>query len=147
MKALDSLYGRFYPFDVLAGISTTQGSRIKYFYQDGRHEDVKKYKAIGTGAPFGSIYLKRNWNSDMSMNQVAELGYFIIRYVERFQLDLTVGTGEDRPHPQIILIPDRLENDRYDYPPSAEDFERYEDNTQERLKRIEYSSVHDYTLS
>ncbi|HXG07212.1 MAG TPA: hypothetical protein VNI77_07805 [Nitrososphaera sp.] len=40
----------------------------------------------------------------MSMEEVAELGYCIIRCIEEFELDTTVGVGNT--HPQIWYIPD-----------------------------------------
>jgi hypothetical protein len=37
---------------------------------------------------------------------VAGIGYFVIRYIEKFQLDLGIGTGGDKPHPEIRFLPD-----------------------------------------
>ena len=45
------------------------------------------------------------------MDKMAELGYFIVRYIERFGLDCGVGTGKSKPNPQIRFIP----NDKDDY--------------------------------
>jgi hypothetical protein len=39
------------------------------------------------------------------MKQVAEIGYFAIKYIEEFQLDQTVGIDDKRP--QIWFIRDR----------------------------------------
>jgi 20S proteasome alpha/beta subunit len=92
-------------FDALVGISGTKyrsPSILKYFYQNGTHEPVVDYKAIGSGHPYGSIFLRQN--SNPTMEQAAELGYLIIKYIETFELDLTVGLEEH--HPQIWFIPD-----------------------------------------
>jgi hypothetical protein len=34
----------------------------------------------------------------MSMEQVAEIGYFVIKYIEELKLDHTVGLADKRPH-------------------------------------------------
>jgi 20S proteasome alpha/beta subunit len=97
---LGNKYGRGYDygFDVLVGIQRVDiTSILHYIYPNGTLEPVRNYKAIGAGSPYGSIYLKKIWNKDMTMEEVAELGYFIIRYVERFGLDLTVGAGDNVP--------------------------------------------------
>lgn len=82
-------------FDVLVGVSPVKlhenrledVSLLKYFYSDGTLETIKGYKAIGTGAPYGLIFLKQKcWHSQMSMKQVAELGYFIIKYISSSKL-------------------------------------------------------------
>jgi hypothetical protein len=62
---LDNHYGNFYKFDVLVGVSTNEGAKLRYFYQDGRPEIVDKYKAIGNGAPYGSIFLKAHWRKTL----------------------------------------------------------------------------------
>jgi hypothetical protein len=50
------------------------------------------------------IYLKKHFENK-SMDKIAELGYFIVRYIERFGLDCGVGTGKSKPNPQIRFIP------------------------------------------
>lgn len=57
--------------------------------------------AIGTGEPYGSLLLKKLWKKDIKMMEFAKLGYFLIKYVEKFELDKSVG-GE----PQIWFMPD-----------------------------------------
>jgi hypothetical protein len=56
IRVLDNHYRNFYKFDVLVGVSTNEGAKLRYFYQDGGPEIVDKYKAIGNGAPYGSIF-------------------------------------------------------------------------------------------
>jgi len=50
--------------------------------------------------------LKINWCKDLKMETVAGKGYFVIRYIEAFQLDLGIGTGGDKPYPEIRFLPD-----------------------------------------
>jgi 20S proteasome alpha/beta subunit len=145
MRVLDNHYGKFYKFDVLAGVSTNDGAKLRYFYQDGRPEIVDKYKAIGNGAPYGLIYLKTHWRKDIIMDEAADLAYFIIRYIERFKLDLTVGTGEQFPHPLIWFIPNTPYPDgKLDSEPTSDDYKRYESNARLRLNKVESSLVSDY---
>jgi hypothetical protein len=94
------------------------------------------YKAIGTGEPYGSIYLKQNWQPDMTTKQVAELGYFIIKYIEKFYLDLSVGVNVDKP--QIWFIPDN----EVDHSADVQLLDEYEENTRKRLERIEENKLH-----
>jgi len=89
-------------FDVLIGILTADiGAYLQYINPIGFAEAVRKYKVIGHGEPYGSIYLKQLWKQDMTMEQTAELGYFIIRHIEKLELDGSVGGT-----PQIWFIPD-----------------------------------------
>lgn len=39
----------------------------------------------------------------MGMKQVAELGYFLVKLIERFKLDETVGV--ESGHPQVWFLP------------------------------------------
>ena len=108
---MNQKYPRSGGFDALIGISgkkfriNNNRSVLNYYFQDGRPEPVSQIKAIGTGSPYGSIFLKQNWerNNSLRMEQVAELGYLIIRYIETFELDqtfeldLTVGLNELHP--------------------------------------------------
>jgi len=57
--------------------------------------------------------MKKVWNPELSMEQVAELGYFIIKYIENFELILTVGVGHIG-YPQNWFIPhdEREEGER-----------------------------------
>jgi 20S proteasome alpha/beta subunit len=100
---------------------TNRIAHLKYFYPDGRLESVLQYKAIGHGAPHGSVFM-RSWNANFTMNQAAELGYFIIKYIETFKLDDTVGVGTHEP--QIWFIPDR----------SAKTYQLHESGITKRLQ-------------
>ena len=148
IRATNQRYGSRFNFDLLVGISTDNGAIIRYFYQDGGSEDVDRYKAIGTGSPYGLIYLKTHWYKDITMDEAADLAYFIIRYIERFKLDLTVGTGEDFPRPLIRFIPEKpSSNDLTNCQPTVDDYKRYETNALTRLNNVEKSLKSDYNLT
>lgn len=105
-RELNSAYSevlRGREFDVLLGIQSTTSSVLKYVYPYGFSEGVRRYKVIGHGEPYGSFFLRYWWKKNMSMLEVAELGFFIIRYIQEFELDNTVGIGEG--YPQIRLVP------------------------------------------
>ena len=90
-------------FDVLLGIQATTEAVLKYIHASGFAEGVRRYKVIGHGEPYGSLFLKYWWRRNMSMLEVAELGFFVIKLIQEFELDNTVGIGNG--YPQIVLIP------------------------------------------
>lgn len=150
MRSLYSQYGNRFNLELLVAISRAEineKSTLCYFHDDGLYQIIDNdYKAIGA-APYGEIYLKQLWNLQKNMDETAELGYFIIRYIERFHLDLTVGTGGEKPQPQVHFIPDEKPSEEiYDYPPTTDQYERYELNTKIRLEKIQKSIINDYEI-
>jgi 20S proteasome alpha/beta subunit len=90
--------------DVLLALKHASGRAIlKFIDHYGVSDDVLDYKAIGTGQPFGSVFLKEVWEKGMSMRKVAALGYFIVKYIEEFELDAGVGLGGGQP--TILFMP------------------------------------------
>lgn len=69
----------------------------------GGHSTVTEYRTIGSGSPYAELFLKKLWKRNMGMKQAAELGYFVIKLIERNRLDETVGIGEG--HPQVWFLP------------------------------------------
>jgi 20S proteasome alpha/beta subunit len=95
-------------FDVLIRIAYPDtDSTLTHIDSNGTPETVETYKAIGAGAKYAKAYLDKNWNKQMTMIEVAELGYFIIRCIEKFRLEESVGLDGD--HPQVWFIPNRFE--------------------------------------
>jgi len=90
-------------FDVLLGIQATTEAVLKYIHPSGFAVGVRRYKVIGHGEPYGSFFLKYWWHKNMTMLEVAELGFFIVKCIQEFELDNTVGIGKG--YPQIMLIP------------------------------------------
>lgn len=131
MRSLKGHYGMNYTYDILAGMSGMEHSKLIYFYQNGSPEEVRKYKAIGAWT-YGSIFLQENWDENMSMETVAGIGYFIIRYIEKFGLDLGVGTGGSKPNPQIKFLPDNAN----DYDASTQQIQKFEEDAQRNLERL-----------
>ena len=90
--------------DVLIAEQIEDKSELHYVGAFGGHIPITEYDTIGRGRPYGSLFLDLLWKPDMTMKQVAELGYFVIALVERHFLDATIGIGDDRP--QVFFIPD-----------------------------------------
>ena len=83
-------------YEVLFGISSTVTnnlSLLKHMYPDGRIESIRAYVVIGHGEPVGRYFLKKHWKENLTMEQVAELGYFIIKVIEKYNLEESVGLG------------------------------------------------------
>jgi hypothetical protein len=49
------------------------------------------------------VFLKGLYQTDLTMNRFAKLGFFIIKYIEEQGIDNNVGVGKDKP--QIYFIP------------------------------------------
>jgi len=124
-------------FDVLLGFRLPQISALQYIYPIGFAEGVRKYKAIGHGEPYGSIFLKRLWDKELTMAKFAELGYFTIRQIEELKLDSSVGGI-----PQIWYIPDPprgqvAEQDKAKYEVHQVDQRTIDEFEQRTLERID----------
>jgi hypothetical protein len=78
-----AIHGR--NFDLLVAIRNTSSSvKLQYICTDGVAEDVSNFRATGLGEPYGSILLKQLWHQNLTMLEAAELGYRIIKYIEKF---------------------------------------------------------------
>ncbi len=139
-------------FEVLAARQQPGAATVlTHFNQDGLPDTILTYKPIGSGAPYGSIFLKQIWKPEMSMEQVAELGYFIIKYIEHFELDLAVGVESNAAnypnnHPQIWFVPDNTNGTKHDYEADKLLLEKFEKNTEVRLKKCAESIIRDFNL-
>jgi hypothetical protein len=69
---------------------------------------VNTYTSIGIGSVFAEPFLKNIWNSNLKMSSIAALGWFIIQYIEDYQLHSSIGIGGN--YPQIWFIPDNETN-------------------------------------
>jgi hypothetical protein len=68
------------------------------------------------------------------METVAGIGYFIIRYIEKFQLDLGIGTGGDKPHPEIRFLPDNETG----YKATTKQIQKFEIDAQRNLDGLKF---------
>lgn len=122
-----------YYFELLVAVSPDPGdSHLTYITGDGMIDPKDTCWSIGSGKKYASILLKNCYRRNMNMEQAAELGYFAIKYIEDFQLEMTVGIGDGTP--QIWFVPDEERypnNVKKDYQITADNAE-----TQQRLTRI-----------
>jgi 20S proteasome alpha/beta subunit len=92
---------------VLVGMQTSHGSLLQYILPSspmGMAETVREYKSIGHGIPYASLLLNMLWRRDLTMQDVANIGYFIVKSFEKYpQMDNTVGVDDERP--QVWFIP------------------------------------------
>jgi len=93
-------------------------SQLTTFTGYGFPEPVNQIRAIGHGEPYGALFLKKMWKKNMTMEQTAKLGLFIIKFIEDMGLDKSVGFNNEFL-PQIVYIPDmELPEDFPPYDPS-----------------------------
>ena len=117
-------------FDALMAVQTVdRGALLYYIYGERVSEPIDQYKVLGAGERYGTVFLSRFWKKEKSMEEVAKLGHFIIRYIEKFELNSEVG-GD----PQIWFIPDIGQL----YNPSLDMVDQFNKNSEEKL--TEHSS-------
>jgi 20S proteasome alpha/beta subunit len=57
----------------------------------GRIEPIKSWKAIGDGQLDANPIIERKWKENMSMKEFGQLGYCIIKYIEKQKPEGSVG--------------------------------------------------------
>lgn len=101
-------------FDVLVGMQyKDKPSTLTYINAYGLTHEITGFHTIGSGGRYAKVLLRVQdlYDNNMTMKEVAEIGYFIIKYIEYFELDFSVGI--DHTGPQIWYIPDfYVENER-----------------------------------
>ena len=70
------------------------------------------------------------------MKQVAELGYFIIKYIEKYYHDMYVGVNNEKP--QVWFISDNEAS----YDANIEVLNELEGKTEMNLRRIDANKLH-----
>jgi 20S proteasome alpha/beta subunit len=94
-----------YRYDLLVVIAPDdERSNLTFISGNGIPMKIDTIHTIGSGSDYVSIFTKGSYNQNMTMEQAAELGYFVIKYVEDFQLNMTVGVNDGIP--QIWFMPD-----------------------------------------
>lgn len=70
---------------------------MHFIDSDGTHSDIPKQIIIGSGETYASFFLKPFLKSDFTMESFAELGFFVIKYIDRFGIDDKVGLLGELP--------------------------------------------------
>lgn len=141
---MNKIYGSLFTTQLNVIIAQRPKIRSELWLIDGigSPQRIRKFRAIGTGAKHGTVFIQHFWdakNGKLDMREVAEIGYFTVRYIETLKLDRFVGVGSLKP--QVWFVPDNFSkrNSKGDYGiRRAEKTElgEMEDLTKERLKRF-----------
>jgi len=99
----DSEYKQPIYLEVLVGVQQDRGrpSELWHVYPSGYRELEKGAVVIGSGEPYGELFLKKLWNGKLNMFETANIGCFVIKLIECCRLDTSIG-GK----PQGFVIPD-----------------------------------------
>jgi 20S proteasome alpha/beta subunit len=130
-------FSKDFYFDILVALQyADRPSTLTFISGYGNPRTIEKYHMLGSGASYGKVFLEKLWSEDLTMEQFAKLGYFIIKYVEDFRLNQAVGIGYD--HPQIWFIPDGYSERSRDYQlTGATQFDMFRNNAVKMLKKHE----------
>jgi len=103
-------------FDLLVGIQypDNKQSTLTHISAYGTKREIVGYHTHGIGGVFIPHFPERSWHPEMTMDKVAALGYFCIKYIEDYKLHSAVGVGEGEP--QIHFIPDNERDDSGEKP-------------------------------
>jgi 20S proteasome alpha/beta subunit len=66
------------------------------------------YKAIGTGGQYAYVFMKPSYDEDILMNEFARVGYFAVKFLDKFEIDPDVGLDRNSSKhniPQIWFMP------------------------------------------
>jgi 20S proteasome alpha/beta subunit len=78
-------------FEVLTAIQVSGKVKLTHIYPDGTPDEINEYKAIGGSHQYSYVFLKPVYHDDITMEEFARLGYFIIRYLDEYEMDEHVG--------------------------------------------------------
>ena len=76
------------------------------------------------------MVLRPMWNDSIQMDTVTSLVYFVIKYVERYGIDTTIGVSDKQP--QIWFIPNLGDL----HQPGTESLVRYALETERKMDAI-----------
>jgi 20S proteasome alpha/beta subunit len=130
-------------FDLLVAVQhPTSPTTLTWISGLGSKRQIGGYHTVGIGGIFARPFLEKAWHTHITMERAAEIGYFIIKYVEEFRLHSSVGIAKNPP--QIWFIPDNeIDNhgEKTDYEVSPdnrpEQFEKIKRNVLKSFKKYE----------
>ena len=138
---------RYGGLSVLVAHQAFQKAELWLMERLGAPQTQTGYVGIGSGGTHAPLFVKRFYEpikANIDIKDAAQVGYFIIKYIEKFQLDSGVGvssTGE-QSKPQVWFVPDKGPNgeDKGEFEmrqASSEELTKMESLTQERLGKLE----------
>jgi hypothetical protein len=67
-------------------------AKLVHYLYNGIPDDIEnRYKSMGGGEQYSYVFLQPFYKPEMSMKSFARLGYFIIKYLARFELSPDIG--------------------------------------------------------
>jgi len=70
---------------------TSGKAKLYQLYPNGYMAEVKTYSSLGSSTPLTLPFLKATYKNNISLNDAAKLASFIILYIQKFELDRSVG--------------------------------------------------------
>lgn len=101
--------------DCLIGVWTQdRGSKLSYISPKGLQSDVEDHRVIGSGEDYSQVFLRSllEPSQQLTMLDFAEIGYFVIKWLDRFEIDKGTGLGGGRPMMWFMSDSGESKNDR-----------------------------------
>lgn len=100
------------------------------------------YKAIGTGGQYAYVFIKPCFHDCMRMNEFARIGYFVVKYLDMFEIDPDVGLDKNNPQnsiPQIWFMPNH--DNIYTLEEKSELAMKFETDTNKMLEHFKQNGI------
>ena len=129
-----------YLFDVLISAINVHWDRTFFLIDDNgvMNEIFEPYIIIGSPSArcYGSVFVKPFYKRSFDMNEFGETAYFTIKYIDRFNIDDTIGLEGEKPlsntipkNGRIGRAPDNL-------------IQEWESNTDKMLDNYQKQGIH-----
>lgn len=91
-------------------IDGSESELVTFTTPYGLPTTIPRYKIIGRGEQYVRLLLDEMWNPQMTMEQTAKLGIFLIKLIRDRELDNSIGFSE-KYLPQVFYVPNFVEKD------------------------------------
>jgi 20S proteasome alpha/beta subunit len=96
----------------------------------GTSSKITDYKVIGTGAQYAYVFIKPSYSKTITMNDMAVISTFIIRLIDQYQIDDSIGADE-QGKVQVWKFP----NESEPYEVDGSELKKILDDAENRLKK------------
>lgn len=94
-------------------------------------QKIRDWDVIGTGAQYAYVFMKASYYQTAFMDGMAGIASFVVRAIEHYAVDESVGTDEDRCV-QIWKFPKKAEP----YEVNGEELKEIMQEAEERLRKF-----------
>jgi hypothetical protein len=122
-RDLSILVGRQFP--------QNENSDLHVIKLIGEQSPIDMWTSIGRGSFYSDKLVSAYWKNNMNMREFAELSYCIIKFIEKNQLDQSVGVGNGRPSIRYLEDAEDL-----DFEPSDNEYCEFENAYVNYLSRF-----------